>query len=207
MSKLWLNIINFLTVLPCGIFFFMTLAQIGSHRHLSLVFQNILKEFMVNYCIFQFNHANEKKTALRGFAAMTQTLSASLTITHTLPLLYFILLSWTALCFPSNSKPIIICLYINQTHTVVSLPSRLILPQSRWPCCSACWVPWRARRHGPPSAPLQQSRPRWSPVGQTSPSGCSRTPWSCWTTWSAGRWCSDWTAAEEIRVAFQSINK
>lgn len=70
------------------------------------------------------------------------------------------------------------------------------LPGSHWLCCSACWGSWKVlilSPHSEPSHRLLRLRER---VEQTSPSGCSKTPWSYWTTWWAERWCSERTEAK-----------
>lgn len=69
-------------------------------------------------------------------------------------------------------------------------------PGSRWLCCSACWEPWKVLILSPQSDPLRLPLLRWERVEQTSPSGCSKTPWSYWTTWWAERWWSAWTEEE-----------
>lgn len=67
------------------------------------------------------------------------------------------------------------------------------LPGNHWLYCSACWELWTVLILFPQSDLSRRPLLLWVRVGQTSPSGCSKTPWSYWTTWWAERWCSAWT--------------
>lgn len=76
------------------------------------------------------------------------------------------------------------------------------LPGSHWLCCSACWELWKVLILSPQSDPSRRPLPLWEHVGQTSPSGCSKTPWSYWTTWWAERWYSAWTEDDTEQVGW-----
>lgn len=90
------------------------------------------------------------------------------------------------------------------TFSIYSLISTS--PGSRWLCCSACWELWKVLILSPQSDPSRRTLLPWRRGEQTSPSGCSKTPWSYWTTWWAERWCSAWTEEETGKKVSDLMN-
>lgn len=66
-------------------------------------------------------------------------------------------------------------------------PKYLVLPQSHFPCCSACWELEKVRSRGEPPAFWDWWHPLKLLAGQISPFGYNKTHGSCWTTWSSGK--------------------